>query len=1250
MAQTIIPAGTIYGGEWRKENSPYIITGDLRIQFLTISPGVTVQFSGNYKFEIDYYLKADGFYNDSISFKPAAGNSHGWQGLKFKSSASSGCSISYCTIENANLQGILIEGSTPTISKCRIAHNIGNGLVIKSAPVGLKHCKIHNNLANGLFLDDGQITVSNSIISNNDGAGVFSSDVNDLITLTNTVVADNIEAGLDAGNIGITIKNSIIYYNSTGIVTTNLNPDITYSDIQGDPVIPGFGNINLLPEFENHFEYNLSDQSPCIDTGDPLIAFNDKYFPPSKGSERNDMGAYGGPEANHWYPPLYVLPEQYDFGKVTIDSTQSVICKIFNYRETGITVSDISFTGNGSEIFSSSIQFFYLAVSDSIELTVYFTPDSDAVFNTSINLHTQSFGDVSIPLSGEGVVAKMTILNPQINFNYVLLKDSVATALIFLNTGSESLQVEVIPPSNPVYSVSTSSLIIPPDSLLDSLLISFKPDSPQFFLDSLFILSNDPRQQQIMVPVSGTGLGPVINVDQENLYFGTLPVQSDSLLNLTINNTGNDTLLISELNIEQVGSGALVFMLADTTIPFPMIIEPSSFKLLAVCFKPVESGLRNGWLEIHSNDPYREDIYIALSGTGVAPELLLSTLELDFGRIPNTSDSLQNITLYNNGLADLIIYHDSLIIVGTDPESFLLDETSADLTIAPQDSIKISIRFRPIQFGRKLAELRIWCNDPIDPAQNIMLSGISYDPTPATIIEDPNHTSNPFIKGQSAFIGFIISTVSPVDSALLFIRQGGQIDFLHLPISKHDTNQWLAEIDTTHISERGLEYYVSVWHGWTCTFYPQNAITNPVYKQVNIPFLQFPSTTAKEIYQMISIPFSTGNQQLSDLFADNLGAYDNTRYRLFDCVNGSDYTEVIGMDSPLPPAKALWLITREPTTLDISDGQSPLTNQDFSLILRNGWNMIATPFAFAVDWTEVTDSLTLRFYDGSDWPFTSILEPYKGYAVYASDSMTLAIPPREISAGSPVPKVSALMPGDGWRIQISAQADPYRDQFNYAGARSAAAEKIDKYNQPEPPPIGNYIQIFFSNGSDPQHFSTDFRKIGENGYSFDFQLNSNMEGEKIIQTHPENLPPEYDWTIISTNTRINYGQETIRTSAKREKYHLLVGNLDHLTHASAGFMGIPATFSLYQNYPNPFNPETTIEFQLPGSERVTIKIFDTLGRLVKILLSDDLKEAGYYKVSWDGTNGSKEKAASGIYFLQFRTEHINRSMKMILQR
>ncbi len=71
--------------------------------------------------------------------------------------------------------------------------------------------------------------------------------------------------------------------------------------------------------------------------------------------------------------------------------------------------------------------------------------------------------------------------------------------------------------------------------------------------------------------------------------------------------------------------------------------------------------------------------------------------------------------------------------------------------------------------------------------------------------------------------------------------------------------------------------------------------------------------------------------------------------------------------------------------------------------------------------------------------------------------------------------------------------------------------------------------------------------------------------------------------------------------------------------------GAPDRYELYQNYPNPFNPSTTISYQLPQDSRVTVKIYDVLGREVSKLLDED-KVAGYYEQKF-----SASRYASGIY-------------------
>ncbi len=86
------------------------------------------------------------------------------------------------------------------------------------------------------------------------------------------------------------------------------------------------------------------------------------------------------------------------------------------------------------------------------------------------------------------------------------------------------------------------------------------------------------------------------------------------------------------------------------------------------------------------------------------------------------------------------------------------------------------------------------------------------------------------------------------------------------------------------------------------------------------------------------------------------------------------------------------------------------------------------------------------------------------------------------------------------------------------------------------------------------------------------------------------------------------------------------GPVNGLTSSGNQNAGIPKEYKLSQNYPNPFNPSTVIKYQIPKNGFVSIKIYDILGREVKELVME-FKQAGYYEISFDGTN-----LASGVYF------------------
>ena len=80
---------------------------------------------------------------------------------------------------------------------------------------------------------------------------------------------------------------------------------------------------------------------------------------------------------------------------------------------------------------------------------------------------------------------------------------------------------------------------------------------------------------------------------------------------------------------------------------------------------------------------------------------------------------------------------------------------------------------------------------------------------------------------------------------------------------------------------------------------------------------------------------------------------------------------------------------------------------------------------------------------------------------------------------------------------------------------------------------------------------------------------------------------------------------------------------------------VPESYTLYQNYPNPFNPTTTIAFDLPEQAVVTLKVYNTLGQEVAVLVDHEMMEEGTEEVEFDA--GS---LPSGVYFYRITAQGV----------
>jgi hypothetical protein len=92
----------------------------------------------------------------------------------------------------------------------------------------------------------------------------------------------------------------------------------------------------------------------------------------------------------------------------------------------------------------------------------------------------------------------------------------------------------------------------------------------------------------------------------------------------------------------------------------------------------------------------------------------------------------------------------------------------------------------------------------------------------------------------------------------------------------------------------------------------------------------------------------------------------------------------------------------------------------------------------------------------------------------------------------------------------------------------------------------------------------------------------------------------------------------------------------------------PRASSLTQNHPNPFNPQTTIAFEIPDQQTVTLRVFEMSGRLVRNLIAAEPHTPGRHEVVWNGRDDAGRQVASGTYFYRLEAGSYSETKRMVL--
>jgi len=276
-----------------------------------------------------------------------------------------------------------------------------------------------------------------------------------------------------------------------------------------------------------------------------------------------------------------------------------------------------------------------------------------------------------------------------------------------------------------------------------------------------------------------------------------------------------------------------------------------------------------------------------------------------------------------------------------------------------------------------------------------------FDEEPPQIEYDPPAS---WLLGQDFIVEATANDTSGLEQATLFYRRGGTDTFTELIMRSAASDRYIGTVPGENISYDGLDYYIKATDLAGNERVLQDSGT-AWGLQVTFQELLASKSFPVDQWRMVSVPVQLDNGSPVSILRD-LGPYDINQWRLYRYF-GDRYNEFTDTDiGDFTPGRAFWFNTRsDGLVLRSGSGSTSPTNTAFEIVLSPGWNDIATPYNFAVDWGEilVASGMPARLqgpytYDGTAWSFPQItdrLEPWEGYIVNnANDGFVLLRIPR----------------------------------------------------------------------------------------------------------------------------------------------------------------------------------------------------------------------------------------------------------------
>ncbi len=413
-------------------------------------------------------------------------------------------------------------------------------------------------------------------------------------------------------------------------------------------------------------------------------------------------------------PAVTFSPSSLNFGNQTVNTTSSPqVSTLTNTGPGVLNITSIGMSGANSGDFAesnncpSSVQ-----PNGSCQISVTFTPSGTGTENAAVSITDNAPGSPqTMPLTGVGVLPAVTFSPSSLNFgNQGVGTTSSPQVTTLTNSGAGVLTITSIgiTGSNSGDFAQTNNC---PSSVQPNgscqISVTFTPTGTGTRNAAVSVADNAPGSPQT-VPLSGVGMPPGVTFSPTSLNFPVQVVSTTSPAQpVTLTNTGTGVLKINRISV----TGE--FSQANNC---PRSLNPGAYCTINVRFRPTDKGVENGSVNVKDNAPGSPQ-QVPLTGTGTYVRLVPT--KLNFGTQPvGTRSAARQITLTNRGNETLNIT--KISITGADAGDFAETNTCGH-QIAPGASCFLKVRFKPLEMGKRTADVSISDDGGGSPQQDPLI-------------------------------------------------------------------------------------------------------------------------------------------------------------------------------------------------------------------------------------------------------------------------------------------------------------------------------------------------------------------------------------------------------------------------------------------------------------------------------------------------------------------------------------------------